>query len=548
MSRRGKQLTGKEMGFVIYQSIAGMMLLGIFFCCLAAILNFHGSEEYLPVDVTYSSARMYTEEGQTRYVNTYSYVVNGQVYQKTENSAVEIESGTTIRRYYCPSNPEYLSEYSSRKECILDLLAASGHVVIMFVIFEALAIFHLVKVIKKKREIKTANTVYEEKIRSSMQKNREVYKSLGIRLDEQKLFLALEPLRKRIMKNQKALEKIKKHFMAMEHGLIFIILYFFVVVIDRLRVNKIQNQLDADLRQFYTDYKRSIGEPVLRLLLEDVQYKPGQGFSKEEIAGFGVYGNRRAAYQSEDYIEGVYKGVHYRQSDVKIERFQNESELSAMTQGLTGRISVYDFKKGLTGDILIRSRQSSDGVVAGLTRVNMENVAFNEKFEVYAKSAHMVFYLLTPQFMEYLLGLDYLGSLVLRFTGNQVIVLRNHITGIFEPDLKQPLDIPYEIGKSYQELKDILDFIDMLNLDKVAAEANARAEYGEGISFSAASDAGKEEPKYGVVDEEASIFGGPDFLKPDIEDNGFNAENDELENWNKPVSSGESKSGLKLKL
>lgn len=482
MSRRGKQITGQEMSFVIYQSLAGMMLLGIFFCCLAVILNFQGGD------------------------------------------------------------------YSSLKEGIEEILLSSAHIVIMFVIFETLAIFHLTKVKKKKREIKNTNTAYEEKIRQNMQKNRELYKNLGIRLDEQKLFLALEPLRKRIRKNQKALEKIKKHVMLMEHGLIFIILYFFVVVIDRLRVNKIQTQLDADLRQFYTDYKRSIGEPVLRLLMEDVQYKPGQGFSKEEIAGFGVYGNRYANYQSEDYIEGVYKGVYYRQADVKIERSQNESELSAMTRGLTGRISVYDFKKGLTGDILIRSRQNSDGIIANLTKVDMENIAFNEKFEVYAKSAHMVFYLLTPQFMEYLLGMDYLGSIVLRFTGNQIIVLRNHITGIFEPDLKQPLDIPYEIGKSYQELKDILDFIDMLNLDKVAEEANARATYGEGMPFSAASDAGKEEPKYGVVDEEDSIFGGPDFLKPDMEDNGFNAENDELENWNKPVSPSESKSGLKLKL
>ncbi|MCM1179569.1 MAG: DUF3137 domain-containing protein [Clostridium sp.] len=541
MSRRGKQVSGIEMGFVICQAFAGMMLLGILFSCLGAVLSFHGSEDYLPVEITYSATRSYTtSEGQIHYKNTYSYMVDGQIYRKEETSLVEREPGTTIQRYYCPSNPDYLSEYSSRKEWILDILSASGHVVVLFVIFEALAIFYLVKVRKKKREIETANTAYEEKIRRDMQKNRELYKNLGVHIDEQKLFMALEPVRKRIRKNQKALERMDRHVMAMGNGLIFILMYSLIVAVERLQANRIQNQLDTDLRDFYTDYKRNIGEPVLRLLLEDVQYKPGQGFSKEEIMDFKVYGNRRANYQSEDYIEGIYKGVHYRQSDVKIERPRNESELSAMTQGLTGRISVYDFKKGLTGDILIRSRLNSDGVIGNLTKVNMENVAFNEKFEVYAKSAHMVFYLLTPQFMEYLLGLDFMGSLVLRFTGNQVIVLRNHISGIFEPDLKRPLDIPYEIGKSYQELKDILDFIDMLNLDRVAEEANARAAYGENVSYEEPQDAEEEKTVYGVVDQEDSIFGGPDMEKPED----VSPEEPLFANpVNKP-----STSGLKLKL
>ncbi|MCM1497353.1 MAG: DUF3137 domain-containing protein [Clostridium sp.] len=516
MSRRGKQVSEIELGFVIFQAFAGMMLLGILFSCLGAVLSFHGSEDYLPVEITYSATRSYTtSEGQIQYKNTYSYVVDGKVYEKEETSHVEREPGTTIQRYYCPSNPDYLSEYSTRKEWLLDLLASSVYVIVLFVFFEAIAIFYLVKVKKKKREIDAANTAYEEKIRRDMQKNRDLYKNLGVHIDEQKMFLTLEPLRKRIRKNQKALDRLDRHIMAMGNGLIFILIYSLVVAVERLRENSIKNQLNTDLRNFYIDYKRNIGEPVLKLLLEDVQYKPGQGFSKEEIMDFKVYGNRRANYQSEDYIEGIYKGVHYRQSDVKIERPRNESELSAMTQGLTGRISVYDFKKGLTGDILIRSRLNSDGVIGNLTKVNMENVAFNEKFEVYAKSAHMVFYLLTPQFMEYLLGLDFMGSLVLRFTGNQVIVLRNHISGIFEPDLKRPLDIPYEIGKSYQELKDILDFIDLLNLDRVAEEANARAEYGESMPFEESQDTQEEKTVYGVVDQEDSVFGGPDLEKPE---------------------------------
>lgn len=545
---RGRKVSGIEFGFIIFQSFAAMMLFGILMTYVMARLSFEGSEDYLPVDITYTKSEMrvdnYETYSDTYYVNTYCYVVNGKEYTKTANTDIAIEPGTKEQRYYCPTDPERLSKYRSVKE----MYPIPWTVIVFFVLFQIPAIFFLVKIINKKREMKTEHAAYEEKIRKDMQKNRDLYKSLGFQLNEAALFSTLEPMRQRIDKNQKALDRIEKRKIAIVNGnVVLLIAYVLVAVIDNIRRNKIEEQLATDLRSFYIDYKRNIGEPVLDQLLEGVCYKPGQGFSVEEVKSFGVYRNSFYNYQSEDYIEGVYKGVGYRQADVRRERQRNESKLSSMTEGLTGRISVYDFKKNLEGDIVIRSKNNSDGVISNLTKVDMENVAFNEKFEVYAKSAHMVFYLLTPQFMEYLLKLDLGGRMVLRFTGNQVIVLRNCITGIFEPDLKQPLDIPYEIGKSYQELKDILDFIDILNLDQMAEEANARAAYGESAPYSVASDAVKE-PAYGVVDEEDSIFGGPDFLEPDIEDDGFHTDNEELENWNQPVSSVQSKSGLKLRL
>ena len=543
---RGKKVSEIEMIFFIFQSLAAIMLFGILTNYLVIRLSF-GGEDYLPVDITYTKSEMRVGDYDTTYyVNTYCYVVNGNEYTETANTDTAIEPGTKEQRYYCPTNPERLSRYRSFKE----EYAIPWHVIVLFVIFQISAIFVHVKIKKKKHEIETEHTAYEEKIRKDMQKNQNQYKNLGIQLDEQRLFLALEPLRKRIDKNQRTLAAMEKRKEAVNSGgAVLLIAYALVVVIDNFRRGKIEEQLAADLRSFYIDYKRNIGEPVLNQLLEDVSYKPGQGFSAEEVKSFGVYGNRLFNYQSEDYIEGVYKGVGYRQADVRRERKKNESELSIMTEGLNGRISVYDFKKNLDGDIVIRSKNNSDGVVSNLTKIDMENIVFNQKFEVYAKSAHMVFYLLTPQFMEYLLKLDFGGKLVLRFTGNRIIVLRNRITGIFEPDLKQPLDITYEIGKSYQELKDILDFIDILNLDKMAEEANARAAYGESIPFDVSPDTVKEEPVYGVVNQEDSIFGGPDFEEPNISaGNGPDIENEELENWNKPVSSGESKSGLKLKL
>lgn len=158
----------------------------------------------------------------------------------------------------------------------------------------------------------------------------------------------------------------------------------------------------------------------------------------------------------------------------------------------------------------------------------------------------MAYYLLTPQFMEYLLQLDVRREIAFRFSGNNIYVLRNGINGIFEVDMEKPLDLQYEIGKSYNELKEILDFVDIMNLDKVADEANLRAMYSK------EEDTEKESPVvednklvYGVVDMEDSVFGGPAFEDAKTQDI---YEDDNLENWNKPATSKAGSSGLRLRL
>lgn len=177
----------------------------------------------------------------------------------------------------------------------------------------------------------------------------------------------------------------------------------------------------------------------------------------------------------------------------------------------------------------------------------MENILFNRKFDVYTTNEQMAYYLLTPQFMEYLLQLDVRRETAFRFSGNHIVLLRNGINGIFEADMSQPLDIQYEIGKSYNELKEILDFVDVLNLDKVADEANLRALYQDEESI-------REDPvvmddeksSFGVVDMEDSVFGGPNFENVGKEQD--IGEDDNLGNWNQPASSKTGSSGLRLKL
>ncbi len=554
MSRRrgnGKQVTGVEMGFICCQGIAFVLLVGILIQFVAAKLTFESGVEYLPVTITWTDSKSYTstymedgkERTKTTYDNSYSYTVDGVEYNNTiKGDSYNVTPGSRATRYYNPNDPNKISEWSSAG----DMMGATKHVWVFFGILQLAAIVFKIKIEQKKRLIKLDNEAYEEKIRQDIQKNREIYQTLNLAIDREKVLAILEPLRIRICKNQKKIDKIMKRANVQVGGIFFPITIA-VGVIDSYRLHKLRDKLDADYAAFYMEYKRNIAEPILKQFFGEFQYKPSQGFSKSELSDFDLlHGFPLDSINSEDYIEGVYKGVSYRQADVKGKKHSNASDLFVEINRVHGRISVYQFGKKLNGDIVIKSVGSTHVKVSNMKMVKMENILFNSKFEVYTTNEQMAYYLLTPQFMEYLLRLDVRRETALRFSQNHIVFLQNGINGIFEADMSKPLDLQYEIGKSYNELKEILDFVDILNLDKVADEANLRALSPFEETMEEKTPVMEEkEPVYGAVDIEDSVFRGPAF--DEMEQTQDIYESDNLDDWNKPVSQTKG-SGLRLKL
>lgn len=472
----GKRATLPEIGFIACQGIAGMLLLGILIQYIGARIQFKSGIEYLPVTITYTKSEerieTYREDGKERtryrYDNSYYYVIDGVRYNgQMKDSYYSVVSGEQEIRYYNPEDPNELSYYQSVRDMMRDTKGAA----IAVVIFEILAIVSKIISGKKKRLMKQKQKAYEDTIRQDMQMNRELYQSLDIRISREKLLSELEPLRKRINRNQKTLDKIKER-RATNQGGIIVIDYLILRAIDPFRMPRLQNRLEEDKALFYREYKKHIAEPILQQFFEEFQYKPAQGFSPGEIEEFklvirGAIGGGKNV-ESEDYIEGVYQGIHYRQADVRKAKNAKNTELQELETGIQGRIAVYDFKKQLQGDVVITSKNNSIVNRANMEKVSVENLQFNEKFDIYAADAHTVFYLLTPQFMEYLLNLKLWGDTVFRFADQKIFVFRNHVGGIFEPNMERTLDIEYEIGKSYNELKEVLDFINVLKLEEMA--------------------------------------------------------------------------------
>lgn len=466
----GKNATWLEFGFAVCQGITVIFLLGVLFIYIGARSQFEPGEEYLPVTITYTASEEYTEiyyeDGKKftrkRYDNSYQYMVDGVQYTGViEGSSQGAMPGMQEQWYYNPADPNELSQWQS----IRDMMGQTRKVIWAAVILEILAVFFKVISGNRKRAVIQQKKAYEESVRQDMQLNREIYQSLSTRINPERLLSELEPMRKQIYKLQKAVQGIKDRRAVAIRGLIAIPFYI-VKAIDTARLSQLENRLETKRTVFDREYKLKIAEPILQEAFEEFQYRPAQGFSASEIEGFKLFQMHLYNVVSEDYIEGVYHGIHYRQADVKKETNLRDTDAKALESGLQGRIAVYDFNKQLSGEVVISNHNNTIVQKAGMEKVSMENLQFNEKFDVYATNAHTVFYLLTPQFMEYLLNLKLWGDAIFRFADQKIYVLRNQVGGIFEPDMNRSLDIEYEIGKSYNELKEVLDFIDVLNLEE----------------------------------------------------------------------------------
>lgn len=415
------------------------------------------------------------------------------------------------------------------------MLKESSNVIVIYVVLQVIALVFLGIIISKKLKKRQEDMEYESQVRDDIERNRALYDNVPIPVDKQRAFEVLDPLRQKAYQAQRKVDRLEQQANAVVGGNAVVALIYLVVrLLAELRIQKAKEQLQEANGVFYKEYRKIIAEPVLNEIFEEVTYRPTEGFTQNELMSYKLYKENLTNITSEDFIKGTYKGVTYCQADVKREHKRNESK----EFDFNGRVSIYDFTKNLNGEILITTKNNTNIIKANLNKISMESVAFNNQFDLYTSNPHLAYYILTPQFMEYMMNLNTRGEFVLRIAQNKIFVLRNRIDGIFEPNMKRPIDVTYEIGKSYLELKEILDFIDILNLDRVADEANMRGEDFSGGFY----EEMVEEPKslHEVVPEEDSVFGGPQFDEPPVEK--------EEPLFAEPDYNKTSKSGLKLRM
>lgn len=259
---------------------------------------------------------------------------------------------------------------------------------------------------------------------------------------------------------------------------IFLPVVIIMVGVFGFLLTRVRKQSDKAEKEYTDTYKRLIAKPILDASFENAHFNPEAGYPREDFkAGALLYVGDAYDYASEDLITGTCRGVAFRRADIKIRHVVGHKHPRTVTDA-DGRLLEVAFHKNMNGMVRVVKKDEAVLCPDENKRIEMEDMDFNEKFDVYANDRHSAFYLLTPQFMEYMKKLyDRDDKIYITFDGNKLYFLQSGHGGIFEPP-EGEFDIRDEVRKCKAELAEIEEIIELLQLDDVAQRETMLRETG----------------------------------------------------------------------
>jgi hypothetical protein len=174
---------------------------------------------------------------------------------------------------------------------------------------------------------------------------------------------------------------------------------------------------------------------VLTETFDLTNYSPGCHIGQNQISWTGLIQQSWNRINGSDLVQGSYKGVRFSFSDVHLEQVtKSRKGGQTRTTRFKGQWLIVDLAKELPWVIQLRERGMSVSKRAK-SDIETENIEFNRRFHISTRDPHTAFYLLTPHFMEYILGADNRANAhtFMSFGGRQVHIALHNGRDLFEP-------------------------------------------------------------------------------------------------------------------
>lgn len=202
-------------------------------------------------------------------------------------------------------------------------------------------------------------------------------------------------------------------------------------------------------QNFNLYFKTNYVLPILRQsgYFQDLSYSPQGGFSYGEIRDSAVVASGDARYyHSEDLLSGSYRGIRFLYGDVETKRMvvtRKRREIRTIFEGQIMRFSLLDETKRSFGYVQIFEKDflfSIRGWTAQ-NKIQTENKAFNQRFQVYADDPENAFSILTPPMLEQILQFaDEVGEqIAITFAGSTMYVAIHRTRSMFDGYVDQPI-------------------------------------------------------------------------------------------------------------
>lgn len=223
-------------------------------------------------------------------------------------------------------------------------------------------------------------------------------------------------------------------------------------------------------KEFSAFYKQHVISVIVEAVCRGAAFTPDAGIPEAVFNGCGLFRKGPDRYHSEDFISGKVDKTNFCCAEVHAE----EKVVTRNSKGQTtthwvdifkGFLFIADFQKDFRGHTVI-FRNSWFKWGRGGDRMKLENLEFEQRFDVYSTDQVEARYLLTPLFMEKLLALDnkFPGKITVGFRGSKVIVAIPDSKNHFEAGIWRSVN-PDMLRGEFEVLHSVIGIVADLNLN-----------------------------------------------------------------------------------
>ena len=221
--------------------------------------------------------------------------------------------------------------------------------------------------------------------------------------------------------------------------------------------------------KFKEGYKNSIVFDIFKRNFENVEYNPDIGISEYKIKNTKIM-YMGSAYTASDYIKGNYKNVPFEFSDINIWKANRSSDYDSADYLLfEGQWFIFDFNKIFQSNVYVCQKKFNNinNYHKEFHKVKLEDIEFNEQFDVYAENDVDAFYILTPIMIESLKNIirENNGKYLFCFVDNKLHIGLESNKNLYEWSIFKKIDVEKCEEVVLKEMNLITQVVDVLNLD-----------------------------------------------------------------------------------
>jgi len=214
------------------------------------------------------------------------------------------------------------------------------------------------------------------------------------------------------------------------------------------------------IKKFKILYKETFVYDLLYSMLDDVDYRPWQGLEPRNVAESGLIklGN---IYGSDDVLFASYRGIRFCQADVE-SRFVDENKRKSAKIYFSGRLLCFDYTYKNVNDVKVLDKNFESKIEELGNKVLLENIEFNNIFNVYSIDEEDAFYVLTPHFMEKMMSIqERYKNVAFRFTNHRLYVAIS-AEHAFDTPGKKKIKYDVEMARVKKHIQVVIDIVDAM--------------------------------------------------------------------------------------